>query len=113
MLNTIIGREFSLQRVIAVISITRRLLVKTSLKRIESNFTASGYFMGSLSYIPSTFVPFNTISAFASHAAMPHYSVTKESNLSFAENNNKFHHTVLTKTLYEKAKQEIKEIHEI
>ena len=29
---------------------------------------------------------FDTISAFASHAAMPHYSVTKETNLSFNEN---------------------------
>ena len=35
-----------------------------------------------LFYSPS----FDTISAFAFHAAMPHYSVTKESNLSFAEN---------------------------
>jgi len=40
-------------------------------------------------------------------------NTVKGKNLSFAENNNKFHHTVLTKTLYEKAKQEIKEIHEI
>ena len=32
----------------------------------------------------------------------------KGKGLSFAENNNKFHHTVLTKSLYEKALEEIK-----
>ena len=36
----------------------------------------------------------------------------KGKGLSFAENNNKFHHTVLTKTLYEKALEEIKFNHE-
>ena len=34
----------------------------------------------------------------------------KGKGLSFAENNNKFHHTVLTKALYEKALEEIKKI---
>tara|TARA_B100001964_G_scaffold120110_1_gene133491 strand:- start:655 stop:1500 length:846 start_codon:yes stop_codon:yes gene_type:complete len=35
-------------------------------------------------------------------------NTTKGKGLSFAENNNKFHHTVLTKSLYDKALEEIK-----
>ena len=34
----------------------------------------------------------------------------KGKSISFAENDNKFHHTILTKTLYEQAKKEINEI---
>ena len=34
-------------------------------------------------------------------------NTVKGKGLSFAENNNKFHHTVLTKTLYDKAIEEI------
>ena len=37
----------------------------------------------------------------------------KGKGLSFAENNNKFHHTVLTKSLYDKALDEIKNYNEI
>ena len=40
-------------------------------------------------------------------------NTVKGKGLSFAENNNKFHHTVLTKTLYDKAIEEIQNKNEI
>ena len=53
---------------IAVRSITLKFLFKTSEYVILLNFFASLYFIGSLSYTPSTFVPFKTISALSSFA---------------------------------------------
>ena len=37
-------------------------------------------------------------------------NTTKGKYLSFAENNNQFHHTIMTKSLYEQAMEEIENV---
>ena len=45
--------------------------------------------------------------------SQPCRNAIKGKGLSFAENNNKFHHAVLTESLYNKALEEIKNYNEI
>ena len=71
-LKTFIGILFSWQSVIAVMSITLKSSCITLLYDNLSYFLELLFFSGSLSYTPSTFVPFNNISepnSFALNAA--------------------------------------------
>ena len=54
----------------------------------------------------ATLIPFSYIKTDLKPKAVIANTI-KGKGLSFAENNNKFHHTVLTKALYEKALKEI------
>ena len=80
------AREANLRDGVSITSFLYWLKNKISVKEMDEIKAADYLFSlrkkNDLFYSSS----FDTISAFASHAAMPHYSVTKETNLSFDEN---------------------------
>ena len=63
-----IGKLFSLHKLIAVKSIIFKFLLITSIYEISSYFVAPGFFSGSESKTPSTLVPLMIASAFISTA---------------------------------------------